>query len=628
MSAIRTVPGRVEAGEPPLVTGNAYVALPEVRAGDGAVLSATVLHRGLAGLLEWRGRGDLPLVAPEVRLDGRTVRVDWRPQPWPEGPLWALRLAGEAEGHRFLWEIVAPEEARGFALALSARAAGGGARAVELALRWSVASPGYAALRRRPSGAALEARFDGWTGSWVVEARGHGPLLALAFRPEPAGARVEPAGEAVGTAGEAAGAAAEAVLRAAFGPLEEARLRAYVGVGREADGAATTAVHLARRGFAALWREAEEAARARADRASGGRWRSETLAFRAVRNLLFNLHFATGRTIDGEEPVWVTSRSPRYYVAGAHWNRDALLWSLPGLVLADPARAREALLAAWAVYGRNAGEHSLYLDGSLLYPGFELDQLAAFPLATRLYAEATGDEAIWREPQVRERIGEVEARLLAARERGRPLYRTFLNPSDDPVEQPYLTYDLALAAAAWRALAGAREAEGDRAGAFLRRQEAEAILEELRRSAVTAGPFGPMWAWAFDGAGAGQAGDEPAGSLMLLPYYGLVAADDPVQQATARWIHSAANPFGPRGRFPWPRSAHADHPWLLAAISDILAGWEAERRLEEVASARLDGGLACETVREEDGSVATGAAFATCAGWLGYALLRALEGEA
>ncbi|MBX5464763.1 MAG: glycoside hydrolase family 125 protein, partial [Clostridia bacterium] len=411
-------------------------------------------------------------------------------------------------------------------------------------------------------------------------------------------------------------------------PGEEARLVAYVAVAREADGASTGAVHLARRGFAALWREAEESARSRADRASGGRWRSDPVALRAVRNLLFNLHFATGRTLDGEEPVWVTSRSPRYYVAGAHWSRDALLWSLPGLLRLDPARARRWLLAAWAVYGRNAGEHSLYLDGTVLYPGFELDQLAAFPLATALYARATGDRAVWREPEVRERLPELESRLLAAREEGRALYRTFLNPSDDPVQEPYLTYDLALAAAAWRALAEAREGEGDRAGAFLRRREAEAILAELRREAVLDGPFGPMWAWSFDGRGGRRPGDEPAGSLMLLPYYGLAEGGDPVQRATARWIHSPANPFGPRGRFAWPRSAHADHPWLLAAISDILAGWEVERRLEEVAAAPLDGGLACETVREEDGSAATGAAFATCAGWLGHALLLALEGRA
>ncbi|MDI3316735.1 MAG: glycoside hydrolase family 125 protein [Bacillota bacterium] len=617
---IRTVPETVERSDPPLVTGNDFVALPEVRVADGAVLSANLLHGRLAGLLEWRGAGERPLVAPELRMEGRTLEPEWRPEPWPDGPLWAIRLLAEAEGYRFRWEIAAPEEGRGFALALQAEPAGGERRPVELGLRWCLASPAYAALRRRPSGAPVATFFDRWTGSWVAEARGHGPLAALAVRAEPA--------TTAETVGEGGGAGVGLLLAARFGAGEEARLVAYVGAGREADGAATAAVDLARHGFPALWRSAEEAARARADRASGGRWRRDPLAWRAVRNLLFNLHFATGRTVDDEARVWVTSRSPRYYVAGAHWNRDALLWSLPGLTLADPSRAREALLQAWGRYGRNAGEHSLYLDGSLLYPGFELDQLAAFPVATRLYEEATGDEGIWREPEVRERLAAVEARLLRARERGRPLYRTFLNPSDDPADPPYLTYDMALVAAAWRALARVRELEGDRAGAFLRRQEAEAVLAELRRLAVTEGPFGPMWAYAFDGRGRVLAGDEPAGSLMLLPYYGAVDSGDPIQQATARWIHSPANPYGPRGRFPWARSPHADHPWLLAAVSDLLAGWEVESRLRELAEARLDGGLACETVRQEDGSAATGAAFATCAGWLGTALLRRLGADA
>ena len=52
------------------------------------------------------------------------------------------------------------------------------------------------------------------------------------------------------------------------------------------------------------------------------------------RNFLFTALYAWGRTIDTEQFVGVTSRSPRYYVSAAYWDRDAMLWS-PGLLDVD-----------------------------------------------------------------------------------------------------------------------------------------------------------------------------------------------------------------------------------------------------------------------------------------------------
>jgi len=46
------------------------------------------------------------------------------------------------------------------------------------------------------------------------------------------------------------------------------------------------------------------------------------------RNFLSRV-YAWGKTIDTEQVVGVTSRSPRYYVSAAYWDRDAMLWSFP-----------------------------------------------------------------------------------------------------------------------------------------------------------------------------------------------------------------------------------------------------------------------------------------------------------
>lgn len=69
------------------------------------------------------------------------------------------------------------------------------------------------------------------------------------------------------------------------------------------------------------------------------------------RNFLFTEMYAWGRTIDTEQLVGVTSRSPRYYVSAAYWYRDAMLWSFPGLLDIDPVFAREALDYALSTAG-------------------------------------------------------------------------------------------------------------------------------------------------------------------------------------------------------------------------------------------------------------------------------------
>jgi hypothetical protein len=89
------------------------------------------------------------------------------------------------------------------------------------------------------------------------------------------------------------------------------------------------------------------------------------------RNLLFTTYYAWGRAIDTEQFVGMTSRSNRYYVSAAYWDRDALLWSFPALLDSDPARAREALEYALGTQARNAGIHSRFIDGVVLEDGFE-----------------------------------------------------------------------------------------------------------------------------------------------------------------------------------------------------------------------------------------------------------------
>lgn len=56
-----------------------------------------------------------------------------------------------------------------------------------------------------------------------------------------------------------------------------------------------------------------------------------------------------------------------------------------------------------------------------------------------------------------------------------------------------------------------------------------------------------------------------------------------------------------------------------------LIGGDREKALGQLLAAPLDNGIACETIDAETGRAKTGAAFATCAGFLSHSLFLALQ---
>ena len=114
------------------------------------------------------------------------------------------------------------------------------------------------------------------------------------------------------------------------------------------------------------------------------------------RNFLFTELYAWGKTIDTEQLIGVTSRSPRYYVAAAYWDRDAMLWSFPGLLDVDRQMAAQALDYALTTQLRNTGTHSRFIDGIVLEDGFQLDEAVAPIVALAEYVKRTSDDDFLR----------------------------------------------------------------------------------------------------------------------------------------------------------------------------------------------------------------------------------------
>ena len=450
---------------------------------------------------------------------------------------------------------------------------------------------------------------SGWNGMFIWQQRAGLPLFAFA----PCVGDNQPFSELdQGAVWSQDGWAFDIGKTATLAPGEQATLDIFFGVGYESVAAATSAKELLRQGFDTLLSRTEAWLGAREKRVD-----DPALSTLLNTNLFFAYFYASGRTVDTEELCLMTSRSPRYYVSAAYWVRDSLLWAFPAILATDAAYAREILTYVFTRQARNFGVHSRYIDGTVLEPGFELDELCAPVVALTRYTEATGDVAFAAEPYVQTALNHVLRTLRSKKHPSVALYETFLQPTDDLRRYPYLTYDNALVCFTLRALA-----------TLLNQpellNEAQAVREAVTAHCVKVREGKRFFAWSVDLSGGYDIYDEPPGSLQLLPMYGFCEATDEVWQNTVAIIRDrsydlsfADAPIAEIG------CKHAPHPWVLAICNSLLSG-HAETALAHLRLTRMDNGVACESVNEHTGACETGEAFATCAGFLAYSLGKAL----
>jgi len=602
-------PAPVLAEPPPfLPTGNLWLSIPMIDRRDGSVHRVGVLHEHLNGLVE--AEGD-PLIRPLLWVDHRPAAwagdLRWEREEfwipvwrWREGNLWA-------EGR--VW---APITERGLVYHIRVAVEEGPARMIALGFegRWTQTLLSRFASRALPGSWIAEP--DPWTGSLVAEFRVGFPLIAIGLQLEPPTGLERLPDHLPGYRG---------VLQRELRPGEAVSATLYLAVAPDADGARTGALHLRRRGVPALLEETRRWLRTRARQLE-----DPDLTARLNENLFFAYFFSQGDCLDTGAPVMVTSRSPLYYVSGAFWSRDAFLWSFPAILMVDPGRARLLLRRSLPRYLDHLADHALYLNGVPLYPGFELDQAAAPLLALWRYVHETGDESILRDPAIGEAVLSLLQRIEEHRDPESGLYWTFLLPTDDPTEYPLVIYDNVLVWAAFQASAGLLRIMGKADEAARWASEADRLAEAIRRHGVVEGPIGPMWAWARDRFGRVELREEPPGSLRLLAYYGFCDPEDPAYRNTVRWLSSPENPYFFPGPFGGPGSAHFPFPAVFDLANRLLTDPD-PAVLDVVREAPLDHGLACESIDPQTGVVRTGAAMASLAGFLAWALWARARGH-
>jgi hypothetical protein len=615
MTILMTPAPVIETPPRSISTGNLYVSLPSISRDDAGVYRIGVLHMAANTLLELIGSEaesqpfgyaqgvaqGRPLLRPVIERSG--TRIPLANLTWQRDNFWLPRFSAQHDGLRINGTIFAPPGEKGFVYLIEV-SSDGAAETISVSAEGWWHGVEAIVFRARPVTAKVALWHDPWTSSLVGEARSGLPLLAWGLQPSQDG-QLRLNGEHY-----------RWTCSASVGDGRVARIAFYVGVNLESDGARTTTLHLRRRGWQIMlaetrhWLDARTASVADPD-----------LSRVLNENLFFNYFFAQGDCLDSDAIALVTSRSQNYYVSAAFWARDAFLWSFPALLIVDRERARRVLLAGLTRYLRWAGHHALYINGTILYPGFELDEACAPIIALDRYLRTTGDLAFLDQPEVRAALPVLYDAIAGQFDPAVGLYATLLSPHDDPVTRPFLTYDNALVWRALHILADAWERCSETASAAALHTQATALHQAINTKCIVVGPFGPQFAWAVDNAGGFELDDQPGGSLTLLPYYGFCASDDPVYQNTVRWVYSSHNPYFFDGPFGGAGAAHFRYPSLFDLANRLLRRDPAAPGL--ISRALLDQGLACESFDPQTGVVRTGAAFASGAGLLAFALHEA-----
>ncbi|MHB1393049.1 MAG: glycoside hydrolase family 125 protein [Clostridia bacterium] len=590
-------------------TGNEMISLPEIREADGAILSLNFLYMRYKGMISLTGSEETPLFRPFIELNG--MRKGLEKLSWSRICHWIPAFESNACGISISGMILTPIGERGFIYELNVRNLDSADMNITVGLEglWS------RAIHEINESKDIDGKKlfykSGWNGgSHCFDLRNAFSIFSFAPMPE------EGMESAAQYQGEDISYSFSKEIALPAG--EEKRVCFYFGLGFEEVGAVTSAKEMYRRGFEHEFNTTVKWLKSRMKKASDAHM--EQLL---NQNLFFNFFFASGKTLDTEELVLVTSRSPRYYVSAAYWDRDSLLWSFPSILLADSAYARKMLDYVFTTQIKNIGIHSRYIDGTVLEPGFELDELCAPILALYNYIKHTGDYYIINFPEYRRGIEHILSVLEEHREESLELYDTFLQPTDDTIVHPYLTYDNILVWRSFRNLAEIYDATGQAVPAMKFASKADKVRKAILGRCVVEYEGRQMFAWSVDAAGNFNIYDEPPGSLLLAAYLEFCDFEDEVYLNTVGKIKDPSYEYSFAGcNIAEIGCAHAPHPWILSLCNSLLCGQKEQVR-QILMRTDMDNGIACESINEHTGVCETGAAFATCAGFLAYALHHA-----
>lgn len=598
-----------------LSTGNEYISISDISSATGGIQSAGFMHKGLRACVEMNGSASSPLLSPFVEVDGADVLTqnveNKLTSYWiPEFSLRTSKLALTAT-------IFAPLDRRGFICCMTLENLSGSPQKVRAGWRGCWESTCIASGKSRPMTGVKHATVNSADACGpVIEFRGNTPLFAIAFlADEKMSARVWDGSADNDNGDNKVGVVAgspicyELLDDFILKPSEKRIIALYTGIGLEENSAAASAMEMRLQG----WDRLQAGLASWLDR-HVIECEDESLKRLMNVNSFYNFFFAQATTLDSEQLVLTSARSPQSNQCAVYNDRYAMRWSLPAVLQISWAQARKMLIYAFTTQLNNVGSRSRFIDGISLEPGLALDQLCAPVRALQMYLQITGDMSILFDRRVQTGVNTIKDILMVQRNPNTMLFETLWSPSGELSKYPYACLPNVLA---WRILIDLGLLY-DRIRDMDRVDEAIALSNRLRAAIqkhfVVAGPNGDMFARSIDLKGNFELGDDPEGSLKLLTYFGFCAPNDGVYKNTVTWIESEHNP---------------DRPANLSVtdlVNDLLSARNAEA-LELLAKMQSDGGIACGSIQPSNEEEITSKANAACAGFLAFGLRYALNAE-
>ncbi len=610
-------------------TGNRFISIPDVLAKNCGILDIGFLNMRSRAVVELRGTEDEPLLQPQIRVGGRAL--DMSAATWVQERYWIPSFSLTESNLEVRSRIFAPLVQRGFVWVIEVASRSDEPIEAEIGWHGNWKDTWHVLNVSKQVDGKRFASVSPWHGGTpFLEFRAGTPQFALAFRPsEPMLVELQSdasrlmltgrADEGEVSAGAGQGMRYSLSLPVTLAPGEHRTIALCVGLGLEETSAVSSAVDIERRGWENLysdlagWLEAHKLS-----------VKDDHLDRILNLNAFYNYFFSQGMTLDTEDLVLVTGRSSRCNSSAAYRDRDAMRWSLPAVLVTNPTQARRMIEYTFTTQLQNVGIDSRFIDGIVMHPGFKLDELCAPIRALSTYVRATHDMSILFDRRVQSGVNRIRYLLSQAMNHSASLYETMLTPSGELATYPYVTYDNVLAWRAIQDLSWMYELIHD-----LDRCEENAVLAKeahkaIMKHCVVDGPFGLMFANCVDLAGNFELKDDPLGSLKLLAWYEFCSAESPIYQSTVKWIHSHHNPYSfCDSKFAAPGCETDPHPHIISVANDLLTG-RVDEAVEFLRRSGMDDGVACHTVDADTGQVSSGPAFASCAGYLAFALGQAL----
>lgn len=321
-------------------TGNEWASLPTIREQTAELESFSFLHMSGKGLIEQRGDDKTPLMKPFFIVNDKQEELS--DLHWRRRSFWIPEFEGSAGQLQVKGTILSPIDERGFIYRLQICNLTEHPVDCTFGLMGLWASSIHCVNEEKKIDGQFHCYRSLWNDGIVFDMRCGLPLFSFApmadvpckssFEHTDRGVQYRLAHD----------------CRLACG--ESSAVAFFWGVGFEEVSSATSAKEMLRQGWEYELKNTEAWLEKRSYRISD----SKLEEFYNL-NLFFCLFYSMGRTLDTEELVLVTSRSPRYYVSAAYWDRDSLLWSFPSVLDADSELARQMLEYVFGRQRRNIG---------------------------------------------------------------------------------------------------------------------------------------------------------------------------------------------------------------------------------------------------------------------------------